>query len=230
MKDNMVDTITSAIRQSEVVFVLLSDEYTKSGMCRSEWEFARHIKKKVYATIVQEDFDRDNYDWVLFHISGVLFYKVYKKNELKRLIDILRTNSHEQPQSTKKTMSGSNESHAVLLSITENNQLEDAENTKNQSIAGWTSEEIQNWCRENKLNQWCEPLANYHGRALLELNRILKTDTYLQHIATNHRISILDVILFKSELDKLVSETAVTPKLSMKKNVAKRRASKSSTK
>ena len=220
MTGNIVDTITRAIRQSDVVFVLISHAYCNSDMCRDEFEFAFQTKKKVYLIFVQEDLKKDTYDWVLFRISGNLYYKVYKKDELKRLIDTLLDNNYHQTQSTKKINNDSNESHAPLLPITEDNQL----------IADWTSEDIQNWCRENKLEQWCEPLANYQGRALLGLNKFLKTDTNLQHIATSHNITMLDVILFKFELEKLVSGTAKTRRLSIKKNLTKRRASNASTK
>ncbi|CAF4031103.1 unnamed protein product, partial [Rotaria sp. Silwood1] len=109
MKDDMAYTITSAIRQSKVVFVLLSNAYCTSDFCRREWQFAISEKIKVCPVSVQEDFQRDAFDWVVFNIGYSPFYKIYKNDELQRLIKNLRSDKHEQSQSINKTTTDSAE-------------------------------------------------------------------------------------------------------------------------
>ena len=78
MRDNMIDTVTKGINESKVVFVLLSDSYCKSDFCRREWSYARKEEIKIYVIVVQEDFNRQNYDWVRFQIGDDLYYKIGK--------------------------------------------------------------------------------------------------------------------------------------------------------
>ncbi|CAF1266080.1 unnamed protein product [Rotaria sordida] len=95
MKDNMVDTITSGIRQSKAVFVLLSNAYCASYFCRREWEFAINKKIKIYPVFVQEDFKKEAPDWALFNIGLNHYYKIYKHDDLERLIKTLCSDNHE---------------------------------------------------------------------------------------------------------------------------------------
>ncbi|CAF4311333.1 unnamed protein product [Rotaria sp. Silwood2] len=208
MKDDMVDTITSAIRQSKAVFVLLSDAYCTSDFCRREWQFAITKKIKIYPVFVQEDFKRDAFDWVVFNIGHSHFYKIYKNDELQRLIKNLRSESHERPKSPMNLKNDLNESQVLI----------------------WTSEDIQDWCRTNNLEKWCEPLAHYHGKALLELNRMLENDTNIQYIVNGRDITLTDVVLFKCELQKLLLKRKTTHKLPKKKDVMKYRSTDMSTK
>ncbi|CAF1001962.1 unnamed protein product [Adineta steineri] len=230
MKDNMIDTITEAINQSEIVFVLLSDAYCKSDVCRCEWTFARSKKRKIYPIFVQESFKKDSCDWVWFYLGDDFYYRINKDDDLKRLIKELKTNN-DKLQSQKK-ISNDIPELSLASTIERDNYQDNIENPKKETITSWTSEDIQKWCRTNGFEQWCEPLAKYDGQSLLELNRILKTDDYLNNFAINQKITIFEVIRFKCELDKLVagSTRITTHKPKTKKDLAKRRASKSSTK
>jgi hypothetical protein len=235
MKDDMVDAITQGIRESDIVFVLLSDPYCKSDYCRREWTFAMQKKKKIYLVCVQEDFNRDAYDWVIFNIGYDYFYKIYKEVESQHLIKTLqkelRKNTDQQPQpGITKATNNLSESQTSLLLTTEPNQSNKNENSRNTSIAQWTSENIQDWCSENNLEKWCEPLAKYDGQALLELHKVLATDTHLENITHGHKLTLIDVIFFKSELNKLLSKSTTTHKPPRRKIGVKRRTSKSSVK
>ncbi|CAF3698297.1 unnamed protein product [Rotaria sordida] len=231
MKDDMVDTITSAIRQSKVVFVLLSDEYCKSDFCRREWQFTITKKIKVYPVFVQEDFKREAFDWVVFNIGHNHFYKIYKNDELQRLIKNLHSDSDsdEHRKLPNKTVRLSISQTSVPETI-ETNSLNKNKNSKKKSIANWTSHDIQDWCRKNNLEKWCEPLAHYHGQALIELSRILENDTNLQHISNGHDITVMDVVLFKCELRKLLLQRKTRRKQPKKKNVIEHHSTNISTK
>jgi hypothetical protein len=225
MKDDMVDTITSAIRQSKVIFILLSDAYCLSDFCRREWAFARDKQIKVYHVFVQEDFKRGTYDWVAFNISNDLYYKIYQNDDLQRLINNIRKDNKDQPllQQRTETLNNSNTSSRLTL---DSLRLGTNEYSKKQSVSDWTCEDVQDWCHDKNLNKWCAPLANYHGDALLELRRILSNDSHMTHVLNVHSLTVFDVALFKCELDKLSSKRIIPHK----KVVLNRRSSKSSAK
>ncbi len=86
MIDNMFETIARAIRESKIVFVLLSDAYCKSDFCRRQWTFALELKIKTYIIIVQKDFNRRNYDWIRFIAGGEIYYNMHKNDEFPKLI------------------------------------------------------------------------------------------------------------------------------------------------
>ncbi|CAF4645813.1 unnamed protein product [Rotaria sp. Silwood1] len=226
MRDDMVDTITSAIRQSKVVFVLLSNAYCTSDFCRREWQFAITKSIKVYPVFVQEDFQRNTFDWVVFNIGHNRFYKIYKDGELQHLIKNLRRDEHEQSKSPLDL----NESQVTIATTIETNPLDKDANLKKKPIAKWTSEDIQNWCRTNNLEKWRTPLNSYHGKALLELNRMLENDTNLQYIVNGRDINLTDVVLLKCELHKLLSKRKTIRKLPKKKDITKHRSTDISTK
>lgn len=223
MKDNIVDTITTAILQSKVVFVLLSDEYCSSDVCRREWEFALKKHIKVYPIIVQEGFKTHSYDWVDFNISNTLYYKIHSHDELIRLMENLKKDLREQKKPSKMPTE-------PPLEATANNQSDSRGQFKDKAVAKWTPGDIRNWCLKNNLEKWCAPLAEYHGAALLELNRLLETDANLPHIAHGHGITLIDVVLFKCELQKLLSNRKARVRTAKKKDTVKHRTTNMSTK
>ncbi|CAF1563011.1 unnamed protein product [Rotaria magnacalcarata] len=90
MTGDTVDSIVTAIRQSKAVFVLLSDAYCSSDICRREWEFAMAKHIKFYPIIVEKGFRTASYDWVSFNIGNRLFYRSYEPDHLESLINTLR--------------------------------------------------------------------------------------------------------------------------------------------
>ena len=235
MKGDMVDTITKGIRGSDIVFVLLSDAYCQSDNCRDEWTFARQKKKKVYVVCVQEKFNRDAYDWIVYYIGSNFFFTNYKEGGLQRLIKTLQEELHKNTdqqlqRSITKTTNNLSESQTSLSLAPKNNQTNKNENLRKTSIAEWTSKDIQDWCGENNLEKWCEPLAKYDGQALLDLHKVLATETHLENITHGHKLTLIDAVLFKSKLNKLLSEPTTTYKPPRRKIGGNRRTSKSSVK
>ncbi|CAF1542333.1 unnamed protein product [Adineta ricciae] len=229
VEGNVIDSIVSGIKQSEIVFVLLSDSYCRSdkdNTCRREWEFARTCKKTVCPVFVEESFKRKAYDWVVFLIGSDLYYKFHDENDMKRLVKAIQTSKSKTSSKTEKKTTEKFDSP----SLTTDNPSNDRETVDKQPIAQWTRENVQNWCRDNSFDQWREPLSQYSGLDLLELNKVLKKNAYLHRVADSHRIPLLDVIKFRRELRKLVSETTPTPKSAIQKPVTKRPVSKPTVK
>ncbi len=228
MKDDMIDTISKAISQSKVVFVLLSDAYCHSDYCRREWTYAINEKIKIYVIFVQKDFDKRKYDWVRFIIENNTYYKIHKNDDLQKLIEnlseILNKKLENEPRPTSPTPS------IPVVSASNQEYL-----TK--TITTWTSEDVKNWCTDNRLEKWCKPLANYDGQNLVGFRRDLSNDIYIERFNMAHTLDLFDVSRFKSEVDKILlrtmtkhvpptTTTTTTHKLPTKKHVIKRRISK----
>lgn len=226
----MVDTITRAICESKVVFVLLSDAYCASDTCRREWEFAVEKRIKVYPVFVQEGFKRTNYDWVAFLISQNFYVKIHKSDEVQRLINRLKEHKRNERQLLPAKQDDLSESKKLSFDLTKNNELGNQESPTKKPIVKWTSTDIEHWCHLNKLEKWCTPLANYDGKTLLELRRILEIDANLSHVADGYGISLTDAVLFKCKLNELVSQTNARIKTAKRKDIAKRQSSDASAK
>jgi hypothetical protein len=231
MKDNMRETVAGAIRESKIVFVLLSDAYCESDFCRREWEFALEEKIKTYVIVVQKDFNRKNYDWVRFNIGGELYYNMHKNDDFPQLIqhsgEFLNKKIEDKPkrnENTKETRMPS-----PPLPLTPKRSTGNPEYSKT-PIDTWTPVDVQSWCTDNHLNNWHKPLTNFDGQNLLALRRDLTEASYVQCVVKENTLNGLDVSRLKSEVDKILLKTTTTHKPSTKENVAKRRTSKSSNK
>ena len=142
---------------------------------------------------------------------------------MKRLIQDLRIDSGKQLESAGTDKINLDDSHVLPSSPIEPTQLNTRER---KSLTEWTSEDIEEWCRKNNLEKWCTPLAKYNGAALIEPNKILKTDANLPYIADGHEITLLDVVLFKSKLHQLLSDRKALAETPEKKQIIKRRSKK----
>lgn len=155
-----------------------------------------------------------------FYIRSNLYYKFFDKADLKRLMSTLQSGRLRQSHVIASATVDAVDSHSVDTVASQRSALSEQDSPTKQFIARWNADDVQNWCRDNKLDQWCRPLAQYHGGDLLELHRILKKDVHLQHIAASHQIPFLDVIKFRGELRKLVSPSAATRTSTAKKRRA----------
>jgi hypothetical protein len=217
MRDDMGEAICIGIKRSKAVFVLLSKSYCESAMCRREWWFA--IKKgiKVYHVIVRKDFKIGMYDWVELNIGQNYYYRLDTAEGLTRMIDNIRLAKNVAvPPVPSPAILPSNESIPAASNEPKNY-------LNKRSIAQWTSEDIREWCVDKNLRKWCEPLAHYHGPALLELRRILAVESHLQHFLNIAEITVFDVAMFRCELNHIV--VRLSPRRQHSQGRSKRRTS-----
>jgi hypothetical protein len=231
MKDNLFETVARAIRESKIVFVLLSDAYCKSDFCRREWGFALEEEIKTYVIIVQKDFNKKNYDWVRLSLVGALYYNMHKNDQFPQLIKHLGEFLNKKIEDKQKRNENTNETRmpSPPLPPTPKRLTGNPEYSKT-PIDSWTPVDVQSWCTDNHLNNWHKPLTNFDGQNLLALRRDLMEASYIQYVVKENTLNGLDVSRLKSEVDKILSKTTTTHKTSTKENVAKRRISKSSNK
>lgn len=228
MKDNMFKTVSTAISQSKVVFVLLSDNYCKSDFCRREWHYAIGEQIRIYVIIVQKDFDKQKYDWVRFSVAGEFYYKMHNNDQIPKLIRHVDEflNRRTEREATPALPPSSSSSPSKPKTSTSNREY-----IKKTSITTWTSEDIQHWCYDNHLEKWSKPLTHFDGNNLLVLREDLSNDSYVQYIVKGNDLNGFDIARFKSEIDKLLSIPKKTEsKILIKKHVRKRRISKSGAK
>ena len=200
-----------AINESAAMFVLLSDSYCQSNMCRREWNFALEKNIKIYPVFVQQDFKRTAYDWVKFMIGNSHYCRLDNGREMKKLIDGIpptkNTNPLRQsslpppPPSPVSPVGASNQP----IPATATPSTEEKHYLTKQSITEWTAEDIREWCQDKNLGKWCPLLVHYHGPALLELRRVLGVESHLPHFLGINGITVFDLVLFKCELKQIVA-------------------------
>lgn len=227
LKDNMLETIAKSIKQSKVVFVLLSDNYCESVFCRREWYFAVTEKIKVYVIFVQEGFNRQKYDWAKFMIGADLYYKKHDEADFQNFIVQLRDFLHSQSDDIPKKNENSNQ--AGSLPPPPKNSISNREYLK-KSITIWTFEDVQNWCIDSHLDKWLKTLNNYDGQNLFKFHQDLSNDVYVSDLLKKiPSLAAPDVSRFKSEIDKILSKTTAR-KPPTKTSVRNRRTSNTSNK
>ena len=225
MKDDMYQTVARAMSESKVVFVLLSDEYCKSDFCRREWHYALNERIKVYVLVVQPDFDKQKYDWVRFCFGAEVYYKMHNKDDLQKLFNDASIFLNKKIENEAKPLS-SRPLPPISTKRSSNNEY-----SRKSLISTWTSEDIQNWCSDNHLDKWSEPLKYFDGSSLLVLRRDLSDHLLVPYIVQENNLNGFDVARFKSEIDKLSSiPKTAEPKPLPKKRITKRCASKTSNK
>lgn len=222
MKNDMVLTITAAIRASKAVFAILSEGYCNSDYCRREWNFAQAKKIKIYPIIVHKRFSPKDYDWASFVIGTDLYYRINEKAGLEKLIKHLNDDINTKKVSTEKSVAVIKNSHKSMSVTTAHVHSETKRNCNEKPILEWESNDIEQWCREKNLKKWCEPLAFYHGPALLDLHKALTSNSTLLQGTFGQEITLTDVVLFKYELNKLIGENTEAHQLLKEKDTAKR--------
>ncbi len=242
----MIDTVAKAISDSKIVFILLSDSYCQSDFCRMEWTYAINEGIQIYVVIVQEDFKKSKYDWVRFSFAGKLYYKMYNDDDFQNLIVHVTEFLNDKSESDEKAAQPTSQPPSSPLPP----PVEPKPQTTNQkylekSISTWTTNDVQNWCTDKKLEKWSKLLANYDGQNLLTLRKDLSKDSNIQYVVKGNSLDGIDVARFKSEIDKLSprtvtkNESLVSPSASLdatkeksptKKQPKPRRTSKSTNK
>ena len=229
VRGNITDSITSTMNKCQVVFTLLSDNYCTSDTCRREWNYAMIKNIKIYPIHVRKEFKRTDYDWILFDLLNALYYRLFESDGLDKLIRDLRGSQEIRPASARNVLSISSDSTAPSIKSescsTTSNRSRKNSNSNSTSIPHWTSADIRQWCLEKKLDKWIEPLANYHGAALIELQKVLSVESHFQYFLNINGLNGFDLALFRCELNLLISEPR-TRQISPRKQSSRRNSQK----
>ena len=87
MAGNLYSGMAKGIANSEIILLLISEEYEKSENCISEYTYAKKCKKKVIPIQVKDYLPPCGSD-LDFIIAGKIYYQLYKNKEenVKRIL------------------------------------------------------------------------------------------------------------------------------------------------
>lgn len=225
MRGNAYHTVAKAISASTVLIVLLSDNYCNSDFCGLEWEYATNEKVKVHVIIVQEGFDKKKYDWVRFITGANTYYKYHKEEEMQRFFTDL-------DEFVQQMHSNQIQKTTVSTSVTSERKPDVRVNNhgylQKSSIQRWTTDDVQDWCDDHRLERWCRPLKHFDGETVIKLRRDLSNDGRIQLIGEQHHLDLFEITRFKSEVDKVVFPPTLKRKPPTKKALRTRHPSKTS--
>lgn len=220
MRGSAYETVARAINQSKVVFVLVSDHFCASDFCRREWKYAVQLEIKVYIIFVQEDFDKQKYDWVGFLTVDEIYYKLHRDADMPKLIEdlgeYLKKKNPDKRQTTTTTSTRRNSMKRDSIAAESN-----GEHLPKTSVDQWTVDDVQNWCSNNHLQRWRKPLQYFDGQTLIKLRRDLSNDQRLQLINRQYDLDLFEITRFKNEIDKIMpsSTTKIRPKRRTSKTI-----------
>ena len=88
MVDNLYNEMAKGVANSEIILLLISEEYEKSENCKSEYTYAKLCSKKVIPIKVK-DYQPSRGSGLDLIIAGKIYYQLYENKE-KNMKKILK--------------------------------------------------------------------------------------------------------------------------------------------
>ena len=191
------EEIGEAIEKSHVVLFLMSKDYQDSKSCRQEVMYAKDsLKKRFIPIYTKKDFMATG--WLGVRIVGPQYIRFGKKSfdeTVKELIKVILDDKKQQePEPSKPTKRTSilppvTESKPVdntdtpLSKPMENNQITESElKSSSKPIEKWTRKDINQWFKENRIQQELIDLYDFqHGTDLLLYGQCLRPDWQVEY-------------------------------------------------
>ncbi|XP_033742657.1 uncharacterized protein LOC117329061 [Pecten maximus] len=175
MKGNLLDAMSQAIKDSDIVVICVSEQYGKSGNCRTEAEFARKKKKTIIPFMMQRNVDLPG--WLDMLLGEKLYYKFYdfelgdqrafdaRMGEvIAALVGHMTPNQSsvqpsllpspdrkvDEPQTTVVKQKKSQETTTKAPKAKKSKQLKENDSP----LDSWTEDDKDNWLRDNRLNTY----------------------------------------------------------------------------
>lgn len=181
---NVFDGMASAVEDSILILMCYSEAYKMSPNCQREAQYATKLKKTIIPLRVQPKYSPDG--WLGLLINQDLYFDVSNPNlkEADPVIDKvldriksvlnLKLNDHDDDTSKTKAVGTSGKSSDSKDSSSKETSVK--ESSKKEKIENWTNEDIVVWLYQHKLSDWCQPLKDFNGSALLGLHYTYKNN------------------------------------------------------
>ena len=93
MAGNLLSSMAKGVANSEIILLLISEEYVKSKNCKSEYTHARTSNKKIIPIYV-ENYQPPNSSRLALIISGMIYYNLYENKEKNMMLILKEIESH----------------------------------------------------------------------------------------------------------------------------------------
>ncbi|OWF45802.1 uncharacterized protein LOC110456578 [Mizuhopecten yessoensis] len=180
MKGNVLDAMSQAVLDSEIVVICASEQYGNSANCRTEAEFARKKKKIIIPLMMQKKPDTWLPGWLDMLLGEKLYYKFYDieldnqpafearmQEVVSAMGDYMRpgqprippplpsplpdTQANTSPTTTLKQTAPSD----ISTTASKPKNSKQTKKTSSQiasQLDSWTEDDIETWLKDNRLH------------------------------------------------------------------------------
>jgi hypothetical protein len=206
---NVMDAMAQAIEQSNTILICMSEEYRRSNYCRAEAHYAFQRQLKIVPILLQEHYQPDG--WLLF-LVGQLFYVDFTKYEFSQAMEMLIKELKAPIISEIGVITvGAKEETDVRTPVTPISSKSSELPILPENILDWTETHVQDWLVSHGLLQMSHLLANFNGRSLMYMNKIIENVELQQVMSllqedclrrTNQSLSLVEFSYFRSLMDQ----------------------------
>ncbi len=206
---NVMDAMAQAIEQSNTILICMSEEYRRSNYCRAEAHYAFQRQLKIVPILLQEHYQPDG--WLLF-LVGQLLYVDFTKYEFSQAMEMLIKELKAPIISEIGVITvGAKKETDVGTPVTPISSKSSELPILPENILDWTETHVQDWLVSHGLLQMSHLLANFNGRSLMYMNKIIENVEVQQVMSllqedclrrTNQSLSLVEFSYFRSLMDQ----------------------------
>ncbi|CAF4998765.1 unnamed protein product, partial [Rotaria sp. Silwood1] len=209
MHGSIIDSMASAVENSNTVLMCMSETYKRSENCKAEAEYARKRKRSIIPLMMREKYDPDG--WLGF-ICGQKLYIDFTQyefetamNKLTAEIEKNRQNNQQQQQlfssTTPKPIQNETKPKTTpsMMSIQEETKLTTQHTTTVQSInisscfnkiEQWSEQDVRKFFHDKNLSLMLLLLKNINGWKLVHFYKMCEMDSSKMYLALKEQLFI----------------------------------------
>jgi len=167
MKGSTIEAMASAVENSSVIFICMSQNYKNSANCRAEAEYAFRLKKPIIPLMCERNYNPDG--WLGFVLGSKLWYEVIDENSLNDGMDKIRKDVVGHL--------GNEPSTPTLIRRESSRNVSDGP-----SYLTWNSKQVGEWLVKHNLQEYVETFQRerVNGRTLGQLKHLSERSQGLQ--------------------------------------------------
>ncbi|CAF1335052.1 unnamed protein product, partial [Didymodactylos carnosus] len=162
MHVGVLQSMSSAVENSEIVLLCMSDAYVESPSCEQEANYAWQLKRHLIPLKVKKKFKADG--WLGILISGKIYIDFTKTSFDDAFTKLLDEIQHHQQKELFTLNIATNSSVNVEQQITERSFT----SYTDKNIECWTKEDVSNFFKDEPLHIMKPLFENMDGQALIE--------------------------------------------------------------
>ena len=200
MGGSTLEAMAKAVENASVVLVCVSQRYKESPNCRSEAEYAYHLRKDIIPLMMQRNYKADG--WLGMLVGTKLWIDFQSKQVIEagvgKLIKELggRGRDVDMTDGPSEPVVGAVQADVVTLP------------PSNPAVSGWTNKEVKQWLKEIRLEKVCnEEILEMNGQTLIDLQQLRRECPDYFYICLQQDLKLrnmFDIFKFRMELSKLL--------------------------
>ncbi|XP_072031677.1 uncharacterized protein [Amphiura filiformis] len=210
MKGNILTAMADAVEKAAVVVVCMTMKYKDSLNCRSEASYAYKHSKPIVPVILEEGYKPDG--WLGLFVGMQLYYELHSNELMEQNLPALIRDIGRRGAATKladtcmpefeQSEEGDFNKDEVPPTM---RKMSTVSTSSVSEIQDWTTQRVQQWFKENGLQELCSPLDFCDGQHLQDMYIRYKQapDTFRNDLKSDLKLSFTASVKFTTALEKL---------------------------